>query len=351
MVVQTLLDLDRRNRNFTTSKVKEVLPEHYTSYYPDLVKFLEYYYDFMDSDATHGFDRDLHNLYKIRDLRATDVNNLNEIFKEIGQGLVSSDFFSDPRKMANLLANGYKIKGSLYSAEGFFRAFYGEQPQVVYPKDNMFIVGDSKVGPESLKYIQNGALYQVFSVLIKSGVSIIKWGDLYKSFVHPGGFYLGAEVAIESIGNLNINNMPLAIKDDNADIFSVDLFTSNDLSSVFSITGVYPDGGDDDAEKERLDLDATVRAYSTITLEQLNIQYNDIEDALDANSPRFDEDSTGTLKAVKLSNALETMDQTKFDAYIPGIYVDSDALNYVFDTTLITIDDPYRTMDFNNDAP
>jgi hypothetical protein len=30
MVVQTLLDLDRRDRNLTISKVKEVLPEYYT---------------------------------------------------------------------------------------------------------------------------------------------------------------------------------------------------------------------------------------------------------------------------------------------------------------------------------
>jgi hypothetical protein len=47
MVDQTLLDLDRRDRNLTVSKVREVLPEHYTSEYPNLVKFLEYYYDFM----------------------------------------------------------------------------------------------------------------------------------------------------------------------------------------------------------------------------------------------------------------------------------------------------------------
>jgi hypothetical protein len=60
----------------------------------------------------------------------------------------------------------------LYSAEGFFRAFYGEQPEIVYPKNNLFIVGESKVGPESLKYIQNGALYQVLSVLVRSGVPI-----------------------------------------------------------------------------------------------------------------------------------------------------------------------------------
>ena len=65
MVEQTLLDFSRRDINLTESKVREVLPSHYLSEYPDLVKFLEYYYDWMDSDATHGFDRNIHGTQKL----------------------------------------------------------------------------------------------------------------------------------------------------------------------------------------------------------------------------------------------------------------------------------------------
>jgi hypothetical protein len=157
----------------------------------------------MENDTTHGFDNTLHNLYQVLEtFKQLILTLLNQIFKEIGQGLVSADYFTDPRQAAGLLANFYKIKGSIYSAEGFFRAFYGEQPEIVYPKNNLFIVGESKVGAESLKYIQNGALYQVLSVLVRSGVPITKWRDIYKAFVHPAGFYLGGEVIIESIGDL-----------------------------------------------------------------------------------------------------------------------------------------------------
>lgn len=349
MVVQTLLDLNRRDKNFTVSKVREVLPEYYTSEYPNLVKFLEYYYDFMENDTSHNFDDVLHTLYQVRDIRATDLTLLNEIFKEIGQGLVSADYFTDPRQVAGLLANFYKIKGSLYSAEGFFRSFYREQPEIVYPKNNLFIVGDSKVGPESLKYIQNGALYQVLSVLVRSGVPISKWRDLYKAFVHPAGFYLGGEVIIESVGNLNLNFMPLALLDSNSGFITLETGAGLiNFTTLTSITAIYADGGDADAEKERLDLNAVVRAYSTLTVEQLNTMYNDIEDAIDANSPRFDEDSDGTIKAVKFSNSIETMDQATFDNYFPAIYIDSDALNYVFDNTLLSMDDIRKTMDLDS---
>jgi hypothetical protein len=320
MVDQTLLDLDRKDLNFTSSKVKSVLPEHYTTDYPILVKFLEYYYDFMNSNASHGFDNTIQNLYGIRDLRQTDLNNLNQIFKEIGQGLVSSDFFTDPRQTAGLLANSYRIKGSLYSAEGFFRAFYGEQPEVVYPKNNLFLVGESKIGAESLRYIQNGALYQVLSVLIRSGTPIAKWRDLYKAFVHPSGFYLGGEVIIESVGNLDLNFMPLSILDSDAGVFSFEQFAAMDLTGFASLTGIYPDGGDSDTSAERIDLNATVKAYSEITVSQLEAMYDNIEDAISANNAAFD-DSDG----IKFSNTIETMDGVKYDNFNPPRYVEADS--------------------------
>jgi len=314
MVQQTLLDFNRRDRNLTESKVREVLPSHYVTDYPDLVKFLEYYYDWMDSDATHGFDNDIQNLYKIRDLTATETGFLNQIFYEIGQGLVSADYFVDPTLVSGLLANFYRIKGSLYSAEGFFRAFYGEQPTIEYPKNNLFIVSESKIGPESLKYVQNGALYQVLSVLVKSSVPISKWRDLYKAFVHPAGFFLGGEVLIEATGNLNLGSMPLSIEDSDAGVFGIEGFSAAlNPTALGELIVIYPDSLDSDISSERLVTD-TISKYTSLTVAELNALYNDIEDVIDANSPTFDEDSDGTIKAVKFSNTLETMDQNAFTA-------------------------------------
>jgi hypothetical protein len=311
MVEQTLLDYDRRDINLTESKVREVLPSHYLTDYPNLVKFLEYYYDWMDSDATHGFDRDISHLYEVRDLQATELNYLNQIFYEIGQDLVSSSYFTDPAFVASLLANSYRIKGSLYSAEGFFRAFYGEQPQIEYPKNNLFIVGESRIGPESLRYIQNGALYQVLSVLVKSGVPISTWRDLYKAFVHPAGFYLGGEVIVEASNDLALNPMPNVILDSAAGLLSFEEAASIVPTSLSSITLVYPDSLDSDITAERL-VTTAIRDYQSLTIEELNNLYNNIEDLLDVNSPTFDDDSAVGNKAIKFSNTIETMDQDVF---------------------------------------
>ena len=348
MVAQTLLDFNRRDQNFTESKVTDILPEYFTSDYPSLVSFLEYYYDFQDSDAAHGFDNKIQNLYKIRDLRATDLDLINQIFKEIGKGKVNSSYFTDPRYVAGLFANYYRIKGSLYSAEGFFRAFFQQQPEIVYPKNNMFIVGGSKIGAESLKYIQNDKAYQVLSVLVRSSVPISEWRTLYKAFVHPAGFHLSGEVVIESLSNLNLGLMPLSIADSDAGVFSVDGFASIFPTGFASLTGIFPDGGDADTQPERLDLNQNITAMSGITIEQLNTMYNDIEDVSDANSPTFDEDSDGAITGIKFSNTLETMDQTVVDGFYGTQFMETGSLAYLFDNTLVTVDGIIKTMDFDS---
>lgn len=313
MVEQTLFDINRRDINLTESKVRELLPSHYLSEYPDLVKFLEYYYEWMDSDASHGFDRNIQDLYKLRDLQQTELSFLNRIFSEIGQDLISADYFTAPRFIAGLLANSYRIKGSLYSAEGFFRAFFGEQPQIEYPKNSLFIVSESRIGPESLKVLQNGALYQVLSILVKSGIPISKWRDLYKAFVHPAGFYLGGEVIIEASTDLALNPMPDVFLDSDAGLLRVEESVAFAPQTLTSLTLIYPDSLDSDVSPERL-LTTTVSHYQTLTVEQLNNMYNSIEDLLDVNSPTFDDDSAVGDKAIKFSNTVETMDRDLFTA-------------------------------------
>ena len=117
-------------------------------------------------------------------------------------GLLSADFFIEPRYASRLLSTFHRVKGSLYSAEGFFRAFYGVDASIEYPKDSILYTfsGDSAdlaksiLGPEGLRYLQDGELYQIYSILVKSDLPLSTWGSLYRQLVHPAGFYLGSEV-------------------------------------------------------------------------------------------------------------------------------------------------------------
>ena len=72
-----LEDVGRRQINFINRSVREVIPEHFTSDYPDLVKFLEYYYDFLDSDGQSSFSTEIHQLFTLRDITETPTEYLN----------------------------------------------------------------------------------------------------------------------------------------------------------------------------------------------------------------------------------------------------------------------------------
>ena len=122
------------------------------------------------------------------------------MFKEFALGM-GQEFFNEPREVLRNFAKFFRVKGSLYSAKGFFRSFYNDNTsEIIYPKKDLFMVGDSasEIGPHSTKVIQDGGVYQVLSVLIKSKTSLGEYEDFYRKFVHPAGFHLAAEMEINT---------------------------------------------------------------------------------------------------------------------------------------------------------
>lgn len=201
------IDPKRSHVSFHNSKVDEALPDFYDEEYPLFIKFLETYYDYMDGDAAGSFSRLIHDLFHARDISSLtsteDEHNdfLDLLFGDITDGLSSESFYANPRLMARLIADFYRSKGTQISAEQFFRAFFNEDVEVVYPKKDIFILNDkpggSLIGPQSLHYIQDDKRYQIFSILLKTGLSFSDYEELYKKMVHPAGFYLAADVVIQ----------------------------------------------------------------------------------------------------------------------------------------------------------
>jgi len=309
--------LNRFQPDFNKSAVKEILPEHYATEYPKLVEFLETYYDYMQKDD-EGFSYLINSLYQARDLNTNILSQLDNIFSEIGSGVNSSDFNINPRLVAKLFASFYREKGSLNSAKLFFRGFFNEEIEVEYPKNNMFIVNESRLGTDSLRYIQNDERYQIHSILIKSGVSILKWETLFKKFVHPAGFYLAGDIFVEGVVDLGLVDMPLSIQDSNVGIITFESTASIAAITFQPLTIIQSDDADSDLYAERINPYRNLQAASVFTLIEFDDQYNGFIDFMNVNSPRFDQDSDGIIVAVDTTNAAETMDQAIFD------YWDSD---------------------------
>ncbi len=99
---ETLRDYNRLGVNFRKSSIQEVLPEYYQTDYPNLISFLEGYYDNLDSDEMPGGI--INELQTIRDFEDTDLEKLDLLFNELALG-ISSDKVQKPREAIRNFGN------------------------------------------------------------------------------------------------------------------------------------------------------------------------------------------------------------------------------------------------------
>lgn len=221
------LDKRRRHINLRAAKVEGVLPEHFAAAYPKFISLLEHYYEYMnENDSTEL----LTHLFASRDINETDIELLTFIEDELLLGQEYFRGFSLPdatpeeretqlRAAANFSSIMFRSKGTRFAIEWFFRSFYGINAEVVYPKENIFKIGDvdSRIGAESLRYLTDDKLYQTFALLIRAGIPISQWNDMFKLFAHPAGMYLAGEVLLEGVAESTINTR----MDDSAVVTSI----------------------------------------------------------------------------------------------------------------------------------
>lgn len=195
-------DFSRRDLKVSTDQISEVLPDHFNEFYPNLIKLFEYYFEYLSSNSSPSTISS--EFFKTRDITAMSESLVKYMQKELLLGIDYFQGISNSRGALKLNNWMYRSKGSRLSIEQFFRFFFGVTPEVVYTKNNVFVIGESNIGYESQKFITNDKLYQTFAILIKVPLGIRQWEEIYKMFVHPAGVYLGSEVAINSSVTLNV---------------------------------------------------------------------------------------------------------------------------------------------------
>lgn len=315
----TTKDFNRRELELNKNFVKEALPAYFVQEYPNIIKFLEYYLEFLKESGTGSVSLD--ELRKIRDITQTNETLLKYIENELILGENYFKGFSDRRAATKFSYNLYSTKGSKFSIQQFFRTFYNLDPEIVYTKNNVFHVygedqTDSFIGAESDKFIINDKLYQTFALLIKVALPVSVWGEAYKLFVHPAGFYFGSEVQVVSIGTFNIQT-PRAIADSAAvEVLSV---SGDVIQSPYSdFTGIV--ASEDSDGIARINLEDNIARFasdSDFTIIYADGQYESLQEISLATSPTFDDDSDGVRPAIRMSNTFETMDQDKYDILNP----------------------------------
>ena len=310
----------RRLKNFQVRKVRDTLPEYFTSEFPTLVTFLEKYYDFLDSaDANHSFGDDLKQIFATKDIGEMPNELLNNYVVELAANLETGGNFTDTRFALRRLAQFLRLKGSRFSAEEFFRLFFQNKAEVVYGKESVFNIGDSAstIGTESLKFIQNNALFQTFGLQLKTPIDVSKWNELYKKFIHPAGFYFEGQVVSDTEALLSLT-APLSIPLDSAETSGPSL--SSEALVPLTIPFVQETLLiDSDGTNIRIGLNQLVNVYQNLTTVELEKFYSSIDELIGVNSFTFDDsdirDSAGGATP-DFSLATETMDNDMFTRYL-----------------------------------
>ena len=191
---------------------------------------------------------------------------------------------------------------------------------------------DSMIGPNSQRFLTDDKLYQDFAILIKSGLPLSTWKEVYKLFAHPAGIYLGSEVQLVSSFDLDIDNQP------DPGVFEIPSFVIEGEASLaprgfgqhtalfnmitgaghlqyrttLGTPGTYPQSGNE------------LKDYEEFTLDQVHQQYSSIGELLTPNSPTLDEGDSGyNGERFGLDiGSTETIDQDEF-TWVEPYYRDS----------------------------
>lgn len=330
-------DKNRRNQNLLSPTIDGALPSHFAEQYGQdsgsLIKFLDLYYQFLDSSGVNSFGSDIHNLFTARDISETNAKGLDQLIGEIGNGLTASAFFQQPRLMARLLAQFYRSKGTLVSVEGFFRGFFNQEVTIEHPKDKLLFVGgkdssgiQGQIGFDyNHRTVDNGE-FQIFSVKVKAGVSNFDYEKLYKKFAHPAGFNFTGQLVTDGVATISLigtgidpleedDNIVLATPLGDGEILAAAGF--NQMTAIFDSVG---DNGDPNiAGVFRSTLSDFISKYQSITVGNLIKSYGTIDKLFDPDSFTFDDSATGLNAAtsrIDMSFTTETMDNDMFTRYL-----------------------------------
>jgi len=192
-------------------KVTTIVPEHIQLEKPELMKFMEAYYDFLDQPDQPGAF--LESLPAHRNLDTVGTEFLEMLQRELAVPIPET-VVADKSKLYKNITDIYLSKGAEPSFKALFRLIFNDDIELFFPRVDILKPSDAKWDPTNgrwknddgklsvKKFIQDSRYYQSFSYVIKTGQTIDNWKDVVKKLLHPAGFAFFGEVTIfsEAVG-------------------------------------------------------------------------------------------------------------------------------------------------------
>ena len=178
-----------------TQTVESVLPEHFESSAPELIKLLKAYYRHLNKELSASYE--LNNLIRQHDVDVASEKYLDAIERMVGAAMPQNRSL-DRVRLYKVIADYYNSRGSEESVYAFFRIFYNEFVTLIYPKEFLFTVGDPEKGTSSTKNrIRDSYRWQEFSYAVHAESDQANWKNEYLKFVHPAGLKLFIALTLE----------------------------------------------------------------------------------------------------------------------------------------------------------
>lgn len=231
------IERESRSVDLRGYTVEGALPSFFHSEYPKFVQFLKTYAEFVAADD--GFKNLVNKLIDARNVEVTDPELRAALKKEYGSDFPNFNGIEEGL-LIRIFEFWYRSKGTKEAVEQYFRLFLGTEAEVVLPGDQMLRVSDGEwnddteawVGnrgklSESTMVIQDSEYYQIYSYLVRSGISILDWGPAFKQLAHPAGWIYFGEVRIEGLARFEFQTFSptvqpgLQTRDSNILLFSL----------------------------------------------------------------------------------------------------------------------------------
>jgi hypothetical protein len=175
--------------------VESVLPEHFESSAPELIKLLKAYYRHLNKELSASYE--LNNLIRQHDVDVASEKYLDVIERMVGSAIPQNRSL-DRVRLYKVIADYYNSRGSEESVYAFFRIFYNEFVTLVYPKELLFSTSDPDKGTISTENrIRDSYRWQEFSYVVNSGTDQAEWINEYLKFVHPAGLKFFVALTLE----------------------------------------------------------------------------------------------------------------------------------------------------------
>lgn len=327
---KTLTDNNRRLLNLRKSEIENVLPEHFGEDYSKLIALFDAYYDWMGRDDNPT--KRIRDLNLSRDLTQIEESLLQYIEDELLLGQAYFEGFLNKREAARYSNLLYRSKGTKFSIQQFFRAFFDVDVDVIYPRDQVFVVGPtvnlslattndaggqvatpgSIIGPDSLKFLTNDKLYQTLSILIRSELPFDLWRDVYKLFVHPAGMYLEGEIQIVSVNTNTIDEyMPDVEFVVGGGVAIISSQATTSPLAFSSVTHIIDSAG----IEYRSDVNKRIEYYETLPVSLLDNTHRSLAQLITPTSRTFDDSADSNGRTIRFDDTVfETFDLSWYDS-------------------------------------